>query len=209
MNELSILVVDDYPIIRHGLRALLEAQPGWSICSEAATGQAALQKLKRLKPDIVLLDLDLPDMPGLDIIPRIIEIHPRAGILALTNHESAEIASRAITSGARGLVLKSDGLCDVIQGIQALARGKSFCSLKAGALIKDGGADDLRATLTSRELQILKLLADGKSNKQVAAALDVSVRTVEAHRASLMKKLDLRTLSDLIYFAIRHRIVGI
>jgi len=209
MNELSILVVDDYPIIRHGLRALLEAQPGWSICSEAATGQAALQKVKRLKPDIVLLDLDLPDMQGFEIISKIIEIHPRAGILALTGHDSLKIASRAIASGARGLVLKSDGLRDVIQGVRTLARGKSFHSLQAGALIKDGDAGNLRATLTSRELQILKLLADGKTNKQLAAALDVSVRTVEAHRASVMKKLDLRSLSDLIYFAIRHRIVGI
>jgi DNA-binding NarL/FixJ family response regulator len=212
MNELSILVVEIYPIIRHGLRALLEAQPGWKICGEAATGQAALQKVKRLKPDIVLLDLDLPDMQGLEIIPRIIEIHPKAGILAWTEHESLAIASRAITSGARGLVLKSDGLRDVIQGVEALARGESFRSLRAGTLMKDGpdgGAGNLRATLTSRELQILKLLADGKTNKQVAAALDVSVRTVEAHRASVMKKLELRSLSDLIHFAIRHRIVGI
>jgi DNA-binding NarL/FixJ family response regulator len=209
MSELQILVVDDYPLIRHGLRALLETRHGWKICSEAATGQAALQKVKKLKPDIVLLDLDLPDMQGLDIIPRIIEIHPRARILALTEHESREIASRAIRSGARGLVLKSDRLRDVIQGVHALARGKSFHSMRAGALIKDGSAGSLRAALTSRELQILKLLADGKTNKQVAAALDVSVRTVEAHRASLMRKLDLRSLSDLIYFAIRHRIVGI
>ena len=135
MNELSILVVDDYPIIRHGLRALLEAQPGWNICSEAATGQAALRKVKRLKPHIVLLDLDLPDMQGFEIISRIIEIDPRAGILALTGQESMEIASGAITSGARGLVLKSDGLRDVIQAVQALARGKSFRSLQAIALV--------------------------------------------------------------------------
>jgi DNA-binding NarL/FixJ family response regulator len=209
MNELSILVVDDYPIIRHGLRALLEAQPGWSICSEAATGQAALQKVKRFKPHIVLLDLDLPDMQGFEIISRIIEIDPRAGILALTGHQSLEIASRAITSGARGLVLKSDGLRDVIQAVQALARGKSFRSRRVGALAHAGDPANLRETLTSRQLQVLKLLAEGKTNKQVGAALDVSVRTVEAHRASLMRKLDLRSLSDLIYFAIRHRIVGI
>ena len=209
MNELSILVVDDYPIIRHGLRALLEAQPGWNICSEAATGQGALQKVKRLKPDIVLLDLGLPDMQALEIIPRIIEIHPRAGILALTDHASLEIASRAITSGARGLVLKSDGLRDVIRGVQALARGALFRSRRAGAFSQDGGEANLRAILTSRELQVLKLLAEGKTNKQAGAALNVSVRTVEAHRASLMRKLNLHSLSDLIYFAIRHRIVGI
>ena len=209
MSELQILVACDYPIIRHGLRTLLETRPGWKICSEAATGLVTLQKVRRWKPDIVLLDLDLPDMHGAEIIPRIIDIHPLAGILALAEHESWEIASRAITSGARGLVLKSDGLRDVIQGVQALARGRSFHSLRAGALIKNGGTGNLRATLTSRELQVLKLLADGHTNKQAAARLDVSVRTVEAHRASVMKKLDLRTLSDLIHFAIRHRIVEI
>jgi len=217
MSELSILVVDDYPIIRHGLRALLETQPGWRICSEAATGQAALRKVKRLKPNIVVLDLSLPDVQGIEVIPRIIEIHPPAGILALAEYESRETARRAMTLGARGLALKSDGLRNVIQGVQALERGKSFHSaraseLTADALIKDAlnaGARDLRATLTSRELQILKLLADGKSNKQIAAALGVSVRTVEAHRASVMRKLDLHSFSDLIHFAIRHHIVGI
>jgi DNA-binding NarL/FixJ family response regulator len=212
MDELNILLVDDYPIIRHGLRALLEARPGWRICSEAASGQVALQKVKRLKPNIVLLDLGLPDIQGIEVITRIIEIQPRAGILALTEHESREIVMQALTSGARGLVLKSDALRDVIRGIQALARGKSFHSTRAGALIKAGlgdGAGDVRTTLTSRELQVLKQLAEGKTNKQVAAALDVSVRTVEAHRASLMRKLDLRSLSDLIYFAIHQRIVGI
>ena len=209
MNELRLLVVDDYPIIRHGLRALLEARPGWSICGEAATGQAALRKVKRLKPHIVLLDLDLPDMQGFEIISMIREIDPRAGILALTGHESLGTASRAVSSGARGLVLKSDGLRNVIQAVQALAHGKSFRSRRTGALANAGEPANLRVAITSRELQVLKLLAEGKTNKQVGAALDVSVRTVEAHRASLMRNLDLRSLSDLIYFAIRHRIVRI
>lgn len=212
MSELHILLVDDHPIIRHGLRALLEAQPGWIICSEAATGQAALRKVKRLKPNIVLLDLGLPDLHGHDVIPRIIELHPQTGILVLTEHESREFVSQALTLGARGVVLKSDGLRDVIQGVRALARGGSFRSRRAGTLVTDGPGGrviNFRGTLTSRELQILKLLAEGKSNKQIGAAFDVSVRTVEAHRASLMRKLDLHSLRDLIYFAIRHRIVGI
>ncbi len=212
MSELHILLVDDHPIIRHGLRALLEAQPGWKICSEAATGQAALRKVKRLKPNIVLLDLGLPDLHGHNVIPRIIELHPQTGILVLSEHESREIVSQALALGARGLVLKSDALRDVIHGVRAVARGKPFHSRRAGALLAvdspGGAALNLRATLTSRELQILELLAEGKSNKQAAAALGVSVRTVEAHRASLMKKLDLHSLRDLIYFAIRHRIAG-
>jgi DNA-binding NarL/FixJ family response regulator len=214
MSKLDILVVDDYPIIRHGLRTLLEAKPGWRISGEAATGHAAVQNVKRLQPSIVLLDLGLPDVHGLEVILKIIEIHPQAGILALTEQDSREIVSQALASGARGLLHKSDGLGDVIRAVQALARGKSFHSLRTSTLSKDGpgrgtGLCDPRTTLTSRELQILKLLAEGNTNKQVAAALDVSVRTVEAHRASLMRKLDLRSLSDLIYFAIRNRLVGI
>ena len=214
VSELNILVVDDYPIIRYGIRTLLEARPGWRVCSEAATGQAALQKVKRWKPQVVVLDLGLPDIHGLDVIPKIIAIHPQARILALTDHDPRETASQVLASCARGLVTKSDGQGEVIRGVQALARGKSFHSPQARAFIEDGtvgGTDpsDALATLTSRELQILKLLAEGKTNKQVGAALDVSVRTVEAHRASLMRKLSLHSLSDLIYFAIRKRIVRI
>ena len=214
VSELNILVVDDYPIIRYGIRTLLEARPGWRICSEAATGQAALQKVKRWKPQVVVLDLGLPDIHGLDVIPKIIAIHPKARILALTDHDPRETASQVLASGARGVVTKSDGLREVIRGVQALAQGKSFHSPQARAFIEDGTVggtypNDALATLTSRELQILKLLAEGKTNKQVGAALDVSVRTVEAHRASLMRKLGLHSLSDLIYFAIRKRIVRI
>lgn len=154
MSELHILLVDDHPIIRHGLRALLEAQPGWKICSEAATGQAALRKVKRLKPNIVLLDLGLPDLHGHDVIPRIIELHPQTGILVLSEHESREIVSQALALGARGLVLKSDALRDVIHGVRAVARGKPFHSRRAGALLAvdspGGAALNLRATLTSR-----------------------------------------------------------
>jgi DNA-binding NarL/FixJ family response regulator len=216
VSELNILVVDDYPIIRCGIRTLLEAKPGWKICGEAATGKAALQKVMRWKPQVVVLDLGLPDIHGLEVIPKIIEIHPQARILALTDHDPRETASQALASGARGLVTKSDGLGEVIRGVQALALGKSFHSPQARASIKDGsggrtdpGSGDALAALTSRELQILKILAEGKTNKQVGAALDVSVRTVEAHRASLMRKLGLHSLSDLIYFAIRKRIVRI
>ena len=216
VSELNILVIDDYPIIRYGIRTLLEARPGWRVCSEAATGQAALQKVKRWKPQVVVLDLGLPDIHGLDVIPKIIAIHPQARILALTDHDPRETASQVLASGASGVVTKSDGLGEVIRGVQALALGKSFHSPQARASIKDGsggrtdaGSGDALAALTSRELQILKILAEGKTNKQVGAALDVSVRTVEAHRASLMRKLSLHSLSDLIYFAIRKRIVRI
>ncbi len=214
MSDLHILVVDDYPITRYGLRALLEARQGWKICGEAATGQAALQKVKRLKPQIILLDLGLPDIHGLEVIPQMIKIHPQAGILAMSDHESGDIASRALTSGAHGIVLKSDRVQDIIQGVRAVARRNSFQSLRTGKLIKDhleqeGDFGHPSAGLTSRELQILKLLAEGKTNKEVAATWNVSVRTVEAHRASLMRKLNLRSVSDLIYFALRNRIVRI
>ncbi len=214
MRELEILIVDDLPIIRYGLRSLLAENEEWKICGEAANGKAALQKVKTLKPQIVLLDLSLPDIEGIEVVPKIIEIHPQAGILALSEYESGEISRRIVASGARGLILKSDGVHDVIRGVQTLARGRSFHSQRVAELIKDTSCSalppgDPPAGLTSRELQILRLLAEGKTNKEVAAALMVSVRTVEAHRASLMRKLDLGSLSDLIYFAIRNGIVSI
>lgn len=210
MTDLQILIVDDHPIIRHGLRKLFEAQPGWHVCSEAATGRVALDKIRKLKPHVVVVDLGLPDIRAHEVIPKILETDPKARIVALTEHESREIVTQAITSGARGLLLKSDGLPAVIRGVRAVARGHSFHSPKANALVKDGlgrGMIDLRTTLTPRELQILEPLAEGNSNKQLAAALGVSVRTVEAHRASLMRKLDLHSLRDLIRFAIRYHII--
>jgi DNA-binding NarL/FixJ family response regulator len=214
MRDLQILIVDDLPIIRYGLRSLLEEQKGWKICSEAATGTAALQQVKTLKPEIVLLDLSLPDLEGIEVLRKIIEIRGQAGILALSEYESGEISRRIVASGARGLVLKSDGLKDLIRGVQALAKGRSFHSRRVAELIQDPPSSALSPgdppiSLTSRELQILKLLAQGKTNKEVAAALAVSVRTVEAHRASLMRKLELGSLSDLIYFALRNGIVSI
>ncbi len=212
MRELQILVVDDYPLIRHGLRTLLEAQPGWKICSEAATGQSALQKVKRFKPQIILLDLGLPDIHGLEIIPQIVRIHPHAGILAMSDNEFGEVARTALATGAQGIVLKSDRAQEIIQGVRAIALRNSFQSLGAVKLMKElepKGVAHAAGRLTPRELQILKLLAEGKTNKEVAAAWNVSVRTAEAHRASLMRKLNLRSASDLIYFALRNRIVSI
>ena len=214
VSELKILVVDDHPIVRHGLRTLLEAQRGWRICSEAATGHAAVQQVKRWKPQIVLLDLSLPDIHGLEVIPKIKKHHPDVRIMALTEHESDEIARQALALGASGLVNKSHRIQDLIRCVQALAKGKAFYSVRVDLLHKHGPARGgalaaSSSTLTARELQILNVLAEGKTNKQVAAALGLSVRTVEAHRASLMRKLDLHSLSDLIYFAIRHRIVRI
>ena len=214
MSDLRILIVDDFPIIRYGLRKLIESHRGWKICSEAESGRAALQKVRTLKPEIVLLDLSLPDIEGIEAVLKIIEVHHQAQILALSDYESPVMARKVVASGARGLVLKSDSLRDVVKGVQALSRGRSFQSKQARELMKDPPSPGLAfsyssATLTSREQQILKLLAEGKTNKEVANALSVSVRTVEAHRASLMRKLELGSLSDLIYFAIRNGIVSV
>jgi DNA-binding NarL/FixJ family response regulator len=214
MNQLRILVVDDYPIIRHGLRTLLEARSGWNVCGEAAGGRAAFERVKKLKPQIILLTLGLPDAHGLELIPKILKAHPKAAILAMAEHESGDTARSVLSAGALGLVLKSDPLEDILEGVRVLARGNSFHSRRAEELIRASGAkeaiySDPRACLTSRELQVLKLLAAGETNRRVAAGLSVSVRTVEAHRASLMRKLNLRSISDLIYFALRNRIVRI
>ncbi len=140
MNQLRILVVDDYPIIRHGLRTLLEARSGWKVCGEAAGGPAALQRVKRLKPQIILLTLGLPDAHGLELIPKILKAHPRAAILAMAEHESGDTARSVLSAGALGLALKSDPLEDILEGVRVLARGNSFHSRRAEELIRASGA---------------------------------------------------------------------
>jgi two-component system response regulator NreC len=212
MNRLRILIVDDHEVVRKGIRALLDVRRDWTVVGEAATAADAVKKAKKLKPDVILLDLSLPDMNGIAAIPKIREVWPAAKILVLTMHQSPSLARKALGEGARGLVLKSDATRDLVRALEALARSRSFVSPGVMDLIVDGLAESVKSpvdTLTPRERQILKLLAEGKANKEVAAMLGLSVKTAEAHRANLMHKLDLRSLSDLIHFAIRHHMTQV
>jgi len=215
MTTLRIVVVDDHAVVRRGVRALLESQPGWEVSAEATTGRKAVEVAKRLQPDIVVLDLSLPELNGLDATRQILKESPRTEVLVLTMHHSEELARSVLQAGARGFVLKSDADESLIAAVESLRRHEPFLSSKVTEFVLD---DYLRrteeqdtspphTTVTTRERELIQLLAEGSSNKEAASALGISVKTVEAHRANLMRKLHFRSLSDLVRYAIRNKIV--
>jgi DNA-binding NarL/FixJ family response regulator len=214
VKPLSILIADDHEVVRRGIRTLLEARTEWKICGEAATGREAAEKAKKLRPDLVLLDLAMPGSGGLEAIQEILDARPGTKILVLTMNDSGEMASRVLAAGASGLVLKSDAARDLVRAVQCVEKDQPFLSpavtrLIIGHLAKTSVPGPSPGNVTARELEVLKLLAWGRSNKEVAAALDISVKTVDAHRSNIMRKLNLRTYSDLIQFAIRHQIIDL
>lgn len=214
MKPLRILIADDHEVVRRGLRTLLEARPEWEVCGEAATVDEAIESAGKLCPDLVLLDITMADRDGLEAIPHILGVCPGAKILVLTMHDSGEIATKALAAGASGLVLKSDAAHDLVMAVQAMEKGKPFLSpavtqIILGQLVKTRKSGPSPSDLTPRELETLKLLAHGRSHKEIASDLDISVKTVDAHATNIMRKLNLHTLSDLIHFAIRHKIADI
>jgi DNA-binding NarL/FixJ family response regulator len=213
MGRLHILVADDHEVVRKGIRTLLESRPEWEICGEACTGRDAIAKTVRLKPDVVLLDITMPGLSGLEAIPEILRACPHTKVLVLTMHDSGRMASRVLAAGASGLVLKSDAAHDLILALEALSKNKAFLSPQVTNLlvteIRQNQAEPSPDVLTSRETEVLRGLAEGKSNKEVAARLGISPRTIDAHRAHIMDKLHVRTLSDLVHFAIRHKLVDL
>jgi DNA-binding NarL/FixJ family response regulator len=213
MGRLHILVADDHEVVRTGIRTLLESRPEWEICGEACTGRDAIAKTVRLKPDVVLLDITMPGLSGLEAIPEILRACPHTKVLVLTMHDSGRMASRVLAAGASGMVLKSDAARDLILALEALSKNKAFLSPQVTNLLvtelRQNQAEPSPDVLTSRETEVLRGLAEGKSNKEVAARLGISPRTIDAHRAHIMDKLHARTLSDLVHFAIRHKLVDL
>lgn len=212
MPKLRILLVDDHAVVRKGVRTLIERHRGWMVVGEATTAAEGAAKAKKLRTNMVLLDLGLPDVSGIEAITMMRKVRPEAQILVLTMHLSGALASQVLAQGARGLVLKSDATSDLVRAVEALERGNSFVSPAVMDLVVKGLAESGKPSsqdLTPREREILKLLAEGKANKETATALGLSIKTVEAHRANLMRKLDLRSLSDLIHFAIRNRLIDV
>jgi DNA-binding NarL/FixJ family response regulator len=211
---LRILVADDHPVVRRGVRALLESQADWQVCGEATTGREAVEQVKRLDPDIVLLDLSMPELNGLDAARRIQRDSPRTQVLVLTMHHSEELAHQLMQAGARGYVLKSDADRELIAAVESLQRHRSFVTPNlAGSGPRstdlphqESGADDW-SELTSREREIVQLVAEGRSSKEVAASLQISVKTVESHRTNIMRKLRIRSVGQLVRYAVRNGIV--
>lgn len=216
MTSLRILVVDDHAVVRRGVRALLEGHPGWEVCGEAGTGREAVEKAGRLKPDIVVLDLSLPELNGLEATREILRESPRTEVLVLTMHHSEELAQQVLQAGARGYILKSDAGESLIAAVGTLVRREPFLTPRLTELVLEryvrGGGDregDAAAgiVLTPREREIVLLVAEGSSSKKIASALGISVKTVETHRTNVMRKLRLRSVSELVRYAIRNGLV--
>jgi DNA-binding NarL/FixJ family response regulator len=215
MTLLRILIVDDHAVVRRGVRSLLESQPDWEIAGEATTGRQAVDMAKDLQPDIVVMDLSLPELNGLDATRHILKESPRSEILVLTMHHSEQLAREVLQAGARGYVLKSDADQSLIAAIESLRQRKLFLTSTVTEFMLDDymrradTSDDgpPKTAVTTREREIIQSLAEGKSNKETASMLGVSVKTIEAHRANIMRKLRLRSVSDLVRYAIRNKIV--
>jgi DNA-binding NarL/FixJ family response regulator len=210
---IRILLADDHDIMRRGLRDILNTYEGWEVCGEASNGRDAVRMAEELKPDVVVLDLSMPELNGIEACRVIKKTLPNTEVLIYTLHETEQLIRKALTAGARGFVLKSDAEVKLVEAIDALSRHKPFLNFKASetlleSFIKNAEESEEDSVLTSREREIVQLLTEGKTNKEVASLLNISVRTVEAHRAAIMSKLGIDSLAELIHYAIRNNIIG-
>jgi DNA-binding NarL/FixJ family response regulator len=212
----KILVADDHEVVREGLRALLEKQPGWTVCAEASNGREAVERAVALRPDVVIMDLAMPELNGLEATRSILRESPRTAILILSARDSEELVREVLAAGARGFVLKTDAARDLVVAVEGLRHGRPFFSARVAELVLRGFLQgglvveldrNRPPALTVREREVLQLLAEGHSNKEVAATLSIGVKTAEAHRANLMRKLAVRSIPDLVRYAIRNHLV--
>ena len=217
MKKLRILVADDHALVRRGARGVLNKRPGWKVVGEAANGREALEKAIKLKPDVAIMDISMPELDGVEAVRQIREAVPDTKVLVLTMHDSDQMVQRALDAGAQGYVLKSDLTECLAKAVKAVSEGKRFLTSKVSEIVLEGflktkGQHQQRgrtgARTTSRELEIIRLLAEGKSNKEISAQLGIATRTVETHRAKIMLKLDFHSLAELIHYALRHKIVS-
>src|ERR1700675_3328442 len=213
-KRLRILVADDHELVRRGIRGLLCAQRGWTVVGEAMNGREAVEKANRLKPDVAILDISMPDLDGLQATRRIRKAVPTTEVVVLTMHESDQMVRRVLDAGALGYVLKSDLATQLIKAVKDVSVGKQFLTPRISDIVVKGflktdqvdTTEHSQARPTPREVEIIRLLAEGKANKEIAVKLGITTRTVETHRAKIMLKLGLHSLAELIHYAIRHKI---
>ena len=219
MAPFRILLADDHEVVRAGLRALLEEHQGWEVVAEAVDGRQAVEKATKLKPDAVVIDIAMPLLNGLEAVRQIVKAVQNCRVLVLTMYDSDPLIQQVLQAGARGYLLKSDAGRDLVSAIDALRRNKTFFTPKVSQMVLEGYLDknpkekELGAVaeslrLTSRQREIVQLLAEGKSSKEVAAVLGLSVKTAETHRANIMRKLDCHSVTELVRYAIRNHIIA-
>jgi two-component system response regulator NreC len=211
MNPVRILIADDHEIVRAGLRAMIQQQPGWEVCGDVSTGREAVTQAPALKPDIIVMDIGMPELNGLDATRQIKSVLPNTEVLIFTANETEDIVRNVFKAGAKAYLLKSDASKHLIPAIEALCKHRTYFSSKvselvfAGYLKGDARTDD--QSLTARERETVQLVAEGKTSKDIAQILGISVKTVETHRATIMRKLQLGSVADLVRYAIRNGIV--
>jgi DNA-binding NarL/FixJ family response regulator len=216
VTTLRILIADDHDVMREGTRAVIERQPGWEVCGIASTGREAVDQALALEPDVVVMDMSMPELNGLDAAVKIKRRLPRTEILMFTAHETDDLIREVFESGAKGFINKSEAYELLVKAIQSLSEHKPFFTTKVSDLLfaeilnRSGTAPHATETikrLSTREREIVQLLAEGRSNKEVATALGISIRTAETHRANVLRKLSLNSVADLVRYAIRNKFI--
>jgi two-component system response regulator NreC len=216
MDPVRILLADDHTILRDGIRLLLERHPGFSVVAEASDGRETVDLALQHQPDVVVIDIAMPVMNGIEATRRIVEKHPNTGVVILSMHDDESYVIRSLKAGARGYLLKNAVKGDLIAAIHAVAQGKSFFSPKISRILQEDyvealsrkGADDSYDLLTEREREILQLVAEGKTNKEIANALNLSLYTVDTHRTHILQKLNLHSVPEVILYAVRKGIIS-
>lgn len=216
MPELRLLIGDDHTLFRHGLRKILEEQPEWEVVAEADNGRSAVRKATTLEPDIVILDIGMPVLNGIDAARQITRKLPKVRVLILSMHADEAYVVRALSAGAAGYLLKDSAGKDLIRAVTAIAEGTSFFSPAISRLMLDdymrraanANVTDRYDTLSDREREIFQLVAEGRSNKEVAELLDISPATVETHRARVLQKLDIHNTAELVLYAVRRGVIS-
>lgn len=215
MKALRILLADDHEIVRQGVRMLIEKEPGWEVCGEAVDGRKAVCMATKLAPDIVILDMGMPELNGLEAARQIKRALPKTEVLIFTGEESDQLIHEIFAVGARSYILKSDLSEHLVAAIRALSQHKHYFTKAVSEVVfarylngRSGAGNDKAESLTPREREIVQLVGEGKSNKEAASLLGISIKTVETHRAASMRKLRLDSFADLVRYAIRNKIVA-
>lgn len=206
MKSIRVLIADDHALVRAGIRALVEKIEGVVVVGEAGKGSEALELVKELQPNLMLLDITMPDGGGFDVLDHVTKKYPEIKVIVLTVHDAGEYAIRALREGAAGFLPKSAASIELEQAIETVIRGEVYISPETSrkTLLEYGKGTkrDLLATLSPRQREVLRLIAEGRTTKQIAQLLEISVKTVETHRAQLMERLDIRDVASLVRYAI-------
>jgi DNA-binding NarL/FixJ family response regulator len=215
MDSLRILVADDHPVVRLGLRVVLSAHHGWEVCGEASDGREAIVMCKQLKPDIVILDICMPKLNGAETAHQILKLDSKQRVMILTDVESEEMICQCLIMGVRGWVLKSDGADDLVAAVEALQRNSTFFTSRVAEFVLEGclrrwkehKSKTMRSRLTPRERQVVQMIGEGGTTPDVASVLGISLKTAETHRNNIMQKLGFHTVVELVLYAVRNDIV--